>query len=86
MNFRTLYMQVKDYQQILSASRAALSSQEATYAALQLKYEQGNLSQNALLDAADQVSAAQESVEQAELDLFSAYNSYCWAVEHGILN
>ena len=49
MNFRTLYMQVKDYQQILSASRAALSSQEATYASLQLKYEQGNLSQNALL-------------------------------------
>ena len=86
MNFRTLYMQVKDYQQILSASRAALSSQEATYASLQLKYEQGNLSQNALLDAADQVSAAQESVEKAELDLFSAYNSYCWAVEHGILN
>lgn len=86
MNFRTLYMQVKDYQQILSASRAALSSQEATYASLQLKYEQGNLSQNSLLDAADQVSAAQESVEKAELDLFSAYNSYCWAVEHGILN
>lgn len=86
MNFRTLYMQVKDYQQILSASRAALSSQEATYASLQLKYEQGNLSQNALLDAADQVSAAQESVEKAELDLFSAYTSYCWAVEHGILN
>ena len=41
---------------------------------------------NSLLDAADKVSAAEETVEQARLDLFSAYNTYRWAVEHGILN
>ena len=26
------------------------------------------------------------AVQAAEEDLFSAYNTYCWAVEHGILN
>lgn len=51
---------------------------------MELKYQQGSISHNALLDAADKVSAAEETVEQARLDLFSAYNTYRWAVEHGI--
>ena len=35
---------------------------------------------------AGNAAAAEETVEQARLDLFSAYNTYRWAVEHGILN
>ena len=86
MAFRTLYLQVKDYQQVLAAARTALSCERDTYASMELKYQQGSISRNALLDAADKVSAAEETVEQARLDLFSAYNTYRWAVEHGILN
>jgi len=86
MAFRTLYFQVKDYQQVLAAARTALSCERDTYASMELKYQQGSISHNALLDAADKVSAAEETVEQARLDLFSAYNTYRWAVEHGILN
>ena len=28
----------------------------------------------------------EEKVQTASNDLFSAYNTYCWAVEHGVLN
>ena len=84
--FRSLYLQVKDYQQILAAARTSLAVEQDTFAAAQLKYEQGNLSHNALLEAQDKVSAAQETVDGAAIDLFSAYNSYRWAVDYGILN
>lgn len=86
MSFRTLYRQVKDDKQVLEAAKVSLEFQRRSYAADKLKYEQGRISQNALLDAADQISAAEEKVESAALDLFVAYNNYRWAVDHGILN
>ena len=84
--FRTLYLQVKDYEQVLAAARTSLAVEQDSFAAAQLKFEQGNISRNALLEAQDKVSAAQETVDGAAIDLFSAYHKYCWAVEHGILN
>lgn len=86
LKFRTLYQQVKDYQQVLKAAQTALACEQDSYAASQLKYEQGSLSKNKLLDAADQVSAAQDKVTSAAVDLFSAYHNYRWAVDYGILN
>ena len=83
---RSLYLQVKDYQQVLAAARTSLAVEEDSFAAAQLKFEQGTISQNALLEAKDKVSAAQETVDGAEIDLFSAYNNYRWAVDRGILN
>ena len=35
---------------------------------------------------ADMMKEAQEKVASGENDLFSAYNTYRWAVDHGILN
>ena len=84
--FRMLYNQVKDYAQVLSAARTALSVEQDSYAASQLKYDQGTLSKNKLLEAADTLAAAQEKVDSAAIDLFSAYNNYRWAVDYGILN
>ena len=86
MKFRTLYLQVKDYQQVLGAAQTALACQQDSYAAMQLKYEQGTISKNKLLDAQDEVSAAQDKVASAAVDLFSAYHNYRWAVDYGILN
>ncbi len=84
--FRTLYLQVKDFKQVLDAAQTALAVEQDNYAVSQLKYEQGNLSENDLLEAQDKVSEAQEKVDGAANDLFSAYNNYRWAVEYGILN
>lgn len=85
-SFRTLYLQVKDYQQVLQASKTALTMEQDNFAAAQKKHDLGNLSDNALADAKDKVSEAQDKVDGAAIDLFSAYNNYLWAVDHGILN
>ncbi len=86
LSFRNLYLKVRDYRQILDSSQTALAVEQDKYSVAQLKYSQGNLSQNALMDAEDRVKEAQEKVASGENDLFSAYNTYRWAVDHGILN
>ena len=85
-SFRTLYNQVKDCKQVLDAARTALSVEEGNYAVDQMKYEQGSISYNTLLTAQDDMAAAREAVDTAAINLFSAYNTYRWAVEYGILN
>lgn len=86
LSFRSLYAQVKDYEQVLAAARTSLAVKQDSLAAAQIKFEQGAISQFDLLDAQDTVAEAQDTVSSAEIDLFTAYNNYCWAVERGILN
>ena len=86
LSFRTLYNQVKDNKQVLDAARTSLAVEQDNYSVAQLKYDQGTISKNALLEAEDKVKTAQETVDSAAIDLFSAYNTYRWAVDYGILN
>ncbi|MGI6028019.1 MAG: TolC family protein [Candidatus Heteroscillospira sp.] len=85
-NFRALFYQVKDYRQVLEAAKTSLELEKNQLAVVQMKYDQGSISYNELLDAKDKVAKAEDSVTSAEVNLFSAYNNYRWAVEHGILN
>ena len=86
LSFRTLYAQVKDYQQVLQAAQIALAVEQDNYSVDQLKYEQGTISGNTLLTAKDDLATAQDTVNTAQRNLFSAYNNYRWAVDYGILN
>ena len=86
LKFRTLYEQVLDYQQILESAKVSFESEKLEFAAAELKQNQGTISQNAYLTAKDDLQTAEDAVQKASEDLFSAYNTYCWAVEHGILN
>lgn len=86
LNFRTAFAAVADYQQVLEASESALAYQQSSYAASELKYQQGTISKNTLLTAQDDLRAAEDAVTTAQHNLFSAYNTYLWAVEYGILN
>ena len=86
VKFRQLYDQVHDYKQILDAAKVSLECEKQSFQASELKYQQGTISQNAYLTAKDDLQAAEEKVMTASNDLFSAYNTYCWAVQHGILN
>ena len=86
LRFRKLFAQVKDYAQILSAAETALEYEKGVYASMELKHRQGTISANALLDAGNTLKTAEEKVQTASNDLFSFYNTYCWAVKHGILN
>lgn len=86
LKFHTLSAQTADYKQVLEAAKVTLESKKASCAASELKFKQGNISQNAFLTAVEEAAAAEEAVHKAENDLFTAYNSYRWAVETGILN
>lgn len=86
LNFRALYAQVKDYEQVLAAAKTSLAIKQDNFAAAQIKYEQGAISEYKLLDAKDAVAEAQDTVDSTAIDLFTAYNNYRWAVERGILN
>ena len=86
LTFRGLYDKVKDGQQVLDAAKTALAVQKDTYAAQELKYQQGTIAKNALLTAKDDLAAAQDKVDSAQRSLFTAYNNYRWAVEYGIAN
>ena len=86
LKFRTLFAQVEDYHQIWEAAKASLACEQSSYAASELKFQQGTISRNALLTAGDGLREAEEKVRSAAGDLFSTYNTYCWAVQHGILN
>ena len=86
LGLRNLYLKVKDYQQILDASKTALAVEQDNYAVAQLKQSQGTISQNALLEAEDKLKEAREKAAGAENDLFSAWNTYRWAVDYGIMN
>ena len=84
--FRACCGAVKDYRQILKAKENALDLQEATFRSVELKYQQGTVSQNDYLTARDELESARDAVTTAKHDLFTAYRTYVWAVRFGVLN
>lgn len=86
LKFHTMFNAVADYRQTLTAKETALALERDNCQASELKYQQGTISKNALLDARDKVATAEKDVETAKHDLFTAYRAYYWAVNKGILN
>ena len=70
----------------VSAAKTSLAVKQDSLASAQIQFERGTISEYKMLDAKDAVAEAQDKVDSASIDLFSAYNNYCWAVERGILN
>ena len=85
-SFKGLYDALADGEQILERKQSALSWQQTLLETAEKKYELGLISRSALLDVQDDVAAAQSAVDSAWRDLFSARNSYTWAVECGLLS
>ena len=86
LNFRTIFNSVADYQQIVAAKESALSLQQDTFQATELKYQQGKISKNDYLAAQDDLESAKTDVITAKHNLFTAYRTYHWAVDFGVLN
>ena len=84
MKFRSLYGELMDCRQVLTNAKSSLEVEQLAYQAEELKYNQGTISKNAFLAAADDLQTAKEAVLTAENNLFSTYNEYNWAVKHGI--
>ena len=83
--FRKTYAQVHDCAQILEACKVMLETERAKLDVAEVKFAQGNLARNKLLEAQEAVYTAQDKVNTAARDLFSAYNNSNWAVESGLL-
>ena len=86
LSFRTVYTAVGNYRQALDAAESALTYEKNALAAVEVKYQHGNVSLNTLLEARDALSTAEAAVLTAKHNLFTAYHNYQLAVEHGILN
>ena len=65
--------------------RSALVWQQSQLDTVQTRYDLGLTTCSAVLDAQDEVASAQSALDSAWRDLFSACNSYRWAVEYGLL-
>ena len=86
LSFRTLYYQVKDNEQIVSAAREAVAQAEKKYQADALRYQYGQISQNELKKTSDSLEDARDKLTDAGYDLISSYNTYMHAVNDGIIN
>ena len=85
LGFRNLYQAIAPARSSLAVKEADLIYQEQVYAAAELKYEQGNISANALQDAKNTLESARRDADAARLDLFSAYHAYRQAVDKGLV-
>lgn len=83
--FQKLYQAIPPVQTALAVKENDLLYAQQSYAAEELKFQQGNLSQNKLLEAKATVDSAQRDVAAAQLDLFTAYHNYRLAVEQGLV-
>ena len=84
-SFRKLYKDVQEKGDALRAASADLEQAEKTFAVQQVQYQRGMLSQMAFADAQDTLEAAQEAAAEAEINLFTSYNTYEWA-KRGVMD
>ncbi len=85
LSFQNLYRAIAPAQATLAVKEADLAYQEQVCAAAELKYQQGNISANALQEAVNTRESARRDVEAARLDLFTAYHAYRQAVDKGLV-
>lgn len=84
--FRSLYSALAPAQSAVTTAESALAYQQKVYDAQALKYQQGNLSHKALLDAQDTLNSAKREVTSAKLELFTAYQNYQNGVKFGLVS
>jgi len=86
LSFRTLYDAVPDAKLALAAAEQALAFQEKAYTTAQAKHKLGQISDNGLLTAKEELEKAQSAVTIAKINAFTAMNSYQWAVLQGYVD
>ena len=82
-SFKSLYDSLANYEQVLENAQSTLAWQQTLLETAQTRYDLGLISYSEVLTAQDNVASAQSAVDSAWRDLFTARNSYRWAVETG---
>ena len=85
-SFQSLYNALSNNEQVLENAKSTLAWKETLLATAQTRYALGLISCSEVLTAQDDVAAAQSAVDSAWRDLFTARNSYRWAVEAGLVS
>ena len=85
LNFMNLFNGLAPAQTALKTAQSTLDYEAQMYQVAELKYQLGNLSAHALADAKDTYEAAKRDCKTAESDLFTAWTSYCNAVDYGLV-
>lgn len=86
LSFQRLYNQLSPALALCTTAENDLAYEEQVYQVAQLKHQQGNLSANDLADAKDAWETAKRDYASAQMDLFTAWNNYQNAVQHGIVS
>ena len=86
ISFRSLYDQLSPALAVCTAAENDLAYEARVYQVAQLKYQQGNLSANALADAKDTYEAAKRSYASSKIDLFTTWLNYQNAVKYGVVS
>lgn len=76
---RQMYENVQEKQRLLEEAEAAYETEAKNFAVDELQYARGMISKLDYLTAQDDLAAMQDAVDTAELELFTAYNTYDWA-------
>ena len=84
-SFRALYQAVEEAREALDAAQANIDMARRTFAAQELQYRLGLISQMAYADAQDTLATAEETAETAQIDLITAYQAYAWA-KRGVMS
>lgn len=83
--FRQQFNAVKDKAALYRTAAAAADQQAKNFAVSELQYQRGALSKNEYESAKDELAAAQQTAAAAEIELFTAYNTYTWA-KRGVMS
>ena len=78
-SFRQQYNSVKDKYTLLESAQSAYAQQKRSFAVSEIQYQRGAISKNDYQSAQDALTTAEQAVSSAQIDLFTAYNTYQWA-------
>lgn len=84
-NFKVLCMTVAEKDRLVGVAEEALAFQERTFEITAKQYELGMISQEEYRAGESDLLTAQESVNSAQLELFTAYRNYIWARDYGLI-
>ncbi len=84
-NFMVLCMTVEEKDRLVGVAEEALDFQQRTFEITAKQYELGMISQEEYRAGENDLLTAQESVNTARLELFTAYRNYIWARDYGLI-
>lgn len=80
-SFRQLYKTVQEDEVLLESAQSSYAQEQKNFAVSELKYNRGAISKNDYDAAKDTLETAADAVKTAKINLFSAYNTYQWAIK-----